>query len=410
MEIDIPKYFAISETELLFYNIINIHDKLILICPYNMKHKEEILIKYKNCFLKCKTVLYEPINPTTMVLLYDFHSHDDYNDIEIFYKSICKRFNICKKNNQESKTFALAVICDDHKFFELFYNYYTLQGVQHFYCYYINSPNDEAKDSLDKENVTLIEWDFSNTMFNLNTNHSVCMNDALYNYGKSYKYMGFCNMTNFFKCSDNILANLIKSNKDEYIFHNKWAELADENTEKNFPLKIKVDNINYEKNTNLRIRKIVKTSILSFISLADQNIYTINKPVTQKGQTNYNFYKWANKPRTDIITNTYILLNIFDDDIIDEPLKNPNTNQEEKLNSIRPPCISNRRHQIKIREQNCQDVHGSDVQESNNDSKEAPKVKRINRAPIILNATKILGENIYTNVRHGSNNIRIGRI
>lgn len=279
MELVFPKKYVLSDNKILFYNIININNKLILICPADICI-EKVIIKYNNKLLKHSNILG---NNNIKVITYVFNSNEKYNDIEIHYAHSYKRFNLLNiKEKQNTDHLSIATLFNSTEHFTEFYNYYKNQGVKHFYCYSNFKIDDAIQDAVDKENVTLIEWDYKTT-----ESVESYMQDALYNYGLSNMYIGFCDINNFLNCDNKILKTLITSDKDVYIFHNKWTVSLGNETE------VKVDNINFEKNSNFRIKQIVKTSSVSLVS-SDENIYMKKNPSIEKGHINYNFYKWVN--------------------------------------------------------------------------------------------------------------------
>lgn len=297
MELVFPNKYILAENKILCYNIININNKIILICPPDIDDTQ-IRINYKNYSLKSSNVV---ANINIKVIIYVLNSNDEYNDIEIYYIKSYKRFNLPNiKRVQDTESLSIATLFNSAKHFTEFYNYYKNQGVKHFYCYYNSEIDDHIQDAVDKENVTLIEWNFK-------TSESY-MQDALYNYGISNMYIGFCDINNFLNCDNKILKTLIKSDKDVYIFHNKWADSTDTITE------VKVDNINFEKNSNFRIKQIVKTKSIILLS-ADENTYSKKNPTIERGHINYNFYKWTNKvcnARPDTVYN----INMVDKEVI----------------------------------------------------------------------------------------------
>jgi hypothetical protein len=364
MELVFPKKYILPDNKVLFYNIINRNNNLILICPPDIDDKK-ILIKYKNNSLRLSNVFSKN---NIKVITYVLISNDEYNDIEIHYAHSYKRFNILNiKKIQNTDSLSIATLFNSLEHFTEFYNYYTNQGVKHFYCYSNFKIDDAIQDALDKENVTLIEWDYKTAQSNV-----AYMQDALYNYGLSNMYIGFCDINNFLNCDNKILKTLITSDKDAYIFHNKWTESVANETE------VKVDNINFEKNSNFRIKQLIKTSSVSLVS-SDENIYLKKNPSIEKGHINYNFYKWTSN---ECNANPNILWNI---NMVDKEIINKEANKTE----------ANKTEANKT--------------EANKEKTTSQSVKK----PSILqniNGKSVLGNNMLINKTIGNNKFSVSRI
>ncbi len=122
------------------------------------------------------------------------------------------------------------------------------------------------------------------------------IHDALYNYGTNHKYMGFCDMNDFLSCDTMSLNALINTDKDIYVFHNKWSDTIYGNIPENLPTEFNVDTKLFEKNSDYKIKKVIKTNSVKLLTIyLEGTKYNVNKPCIERGHTNYNFYKWDEK-------------------------------------------------------------------------------------------------------------------
>ena len=105
--------------------------------------------------------------------------------------------------NAESQMAITTLFKDDYFLFPLYYEYYTKQGIDHFFMYYNGILNEEIRQIFNHPNVTLIEWDFP---YWNNTNdqkyiHNAQMgqiHEALHKYVKNnYKYLIFCDFDEY---------------------------------------------------------------------------------------------------------------------------------------------------------------------------------------------------------------------
>jgi hypothetical protein len=132
---------------------------------------------------------------------------------------------------------------DDYNSIPIFYDYYKKQGVEHFYLYYNGTLTNEIKHICDKEDISLIEWDYQ--YWSDYSEHSIhhaqlgSLHHAIYKYGKdNTEYMIFCDLDEYLHNKNGKLIELVTkySNIDTFEFVNCWAKMIDdENNQSVFP-------------------------------------------------------------------------------------------------------------------------------------------------------------------------------
>ena len=224
---------------LLYFDIFKKNNNLFLIVPvYNTSPDifNYIKISNKGKLLKLKHIFFKIVYEPVIVLVYFFNSNN--NNITVTYKNIVKEYTLTNLHTKNTYTLTLTTLFkDDYYLFDTFYNYYTIQGVEHFYMYYNGILTDEIKQYfIKKKNVTLIEWNFPYwNKDNCHFRHHAQLGQihhAIYKYGKgTSKYMLFCDLDEYLLYPNTTLKNMIKSNYDTYIFKNVFSKLyLDNNT------------------------------------------------------------------------------------------------------------------------------------------------------------------------------------
>ena len=123
---------------------------------------------------------------------------------------------------------------NDYNLFDSFYNYYSNQGVEHFYMYYNGILNENIRNIFEnKKNVTLIEWNFKYwNDTSCEFRHHAQMGQihhAIYRYGKNVsEYMIFCDLDEYMLSPNIKLIEMLNSNYDTYKFCNIFSELLDD--------------------------------------------------------------------------------------------------------------------------------------------------------------------------------------
>ena len=252
--------------------------------------------------------MYEPI----IVLIYDFNSNN--NNITVTYNNIVKHYEL--ENIKTNKTYKLTlttIFKSDYFLFDIFYNYYTKQGVEHFYMYYNAEVDKKIKDIFfKKENVTLIEWNFDywingNDIVSRHHAQMGSLHHAIYRYGKDVtEYMIFCDLDEYLLPPNNTLINMINSNYDTYMFFNIFSELLDNNitNQTDLPIKFKVGektikNIQKDKDKFQRAKCIHKLDSIDIIGVHNCYLYlnSNSKIKLNKDYNNcmYHFYGEGNQ-------------------------------------------------------------------------------------------------------------------
>ena len=297
--------FELSDYKVLYFDIFLKNNELFLILPvYNKDiyfiNKIRVINNGNNLILKKKIqkVRYEP----TLILVYDFNSDNNY--ITLTYNNLVKRYNLEHiKTKKKYKLTLTTLFKDDYYLFDLFYNYYSNQGVEHFYMYYNGKLNEDIKNIFEsKKNVTLIEWNFrywNDTSCEFRHHAQMGqIHHAIYRYGKNVsEYMIFCDLDEYMLSPHRKLIHMINSNYDTYKFCNIFSELLDDKkiiTE--LPNKFKVSK---KYLFNSRSKCIHKLDSIETINIHYGYKYIISSPKVTISYNNclFHFYNLTNKTR-----------------------------------------------------------------------------------------------------------------
>ena len=243
--------FLLDNTNILFFNIFIKNNKLYLIRPCYKDNidKSSIRISYNSINLinlhEIKSINDGPI----IILIYDFNfNSEDIYKIEVIFddkiksKVLTKTFMLKNKKTYKNKNLALTTLFkSDYKLMNIFYDYYKKQGVEHFYMYYNGKISNEIKKYYDKEDITLVEWNYvyNNNKSVIRRHHAQPgqMHDALYRFGKDeYEYMIFCDLDEYLYINDKKIIDLLEDRSvDSYGFRNVWANSKDNKVPEEFP-------------------------------------------------------------------------------------------------------------------------------------------------------------------------------
>lgn len=332
--------FYINDICLLFFDIFYKNNKLYLIMPiYNEPYTiNNFLVIHNNKNIipseKCIKDSYEPIS----IFIYDINNDtgNDINDdigndnftqkdnsitIDILCNKIKKTYklnHIDTTNTENTAKHFLTLTTlfkDDYHLFPFFYNYYTKQGVSHFYLYYNGMITPEIYKLFNQpryKNVTLIEWNFHywNPREFKYFHHAQMgqMHHSIYRYGKDIsEYMIFCDFDEYLHIPNEnlpyqLLTNYIKENSsiDIFGFCNVWADTSQyqyPNTQI-IPKKILVVDKSVHTQYTSRSKNIYKISSIKTIGIhqiGDDNYFSkLNSIIDLKM---YHFYKWSSKTR-----------------------------------------------------------------------------------------------------------------
>ena len=231
----------------------------------------------------------------------------------ITYNNISKCMEI--ENINLDKHYVLTITTlfkDDYKIFPLFYEYYKTQGVEHFYMYYNGILTNEIRELFNKEDVTLIEWNFKYWLQGCRYTHHAQlgqMHDALYKYGKSNsKYMIFCDLDEYMNIPNNSLNQFILEHPeiDTFGFCNIWSKTVDNKVPDRFPYKFMIgDRMNYGSRSK-NIYKIDEKNVVgihSAMCLRDKKWTPGDKFIINLDM--YHFYNWSQPNRIEKVNHLY---------------------------------------------------------------------------------------------------------
>jgi hypothetical protein len=223
----------------LFDCFIKNNNELYLILSINnvpvIETDLDIYLENNNLRYKCKIEKneYEPI----LIYIYEILEPIISYNLTVKYRqnpNMEFKFKLLPEYKLENKRMLslTTLFKNDYYLFPCFYNYYKKQGVDHFYLYYNDIIDDNVKNLLNKEDVTLIEWNFRywnpETFTYLHHAQLGQMHHALHKFGKSnYEYMIFCDFDEYMYINNRIkLVNYL--NKKKYLdiigFKNYWCK------------------------------------------------------------------------------------------------------------------------------------------------------------------------------------------
>ena len=249
-----PNSFFLDDKNVLFFNIFIKNNKLYLITPLNKNqiiNKSTIKIIYNSNELICVEQITKAQYEPTQILIYNFEQpKNETYKIKVNYNKNTNIYNLKHIETIKNKKLALTTLFQtDYKLNKLFYDYYKKQGVEHFYMYYNGKIIDEIKQYYDKEDITLIEWDY--TYWNINASHSRHyaqlgqMHDAIYRFGKDqYEYILFCDLDEYIYLNDNKkLIDLVSDTSvDTFGFRNIWSNSINLKVPEKFLTEFKIAN------------------------------------------------------------------------------------------------------------------------------------------------------------------------
>lgn len=298
MIIQKPNCFKLNDQDVLFFDIFYNDDKLYLITPI---YKSDIIIE--NIFIE-NAQLNKIISKDEYegIRIIEYNILEKKDEIHVEYNNIKNKYTINYSDNDKFLLTITTLFKDDYDLIDIFYNYYTEQGVEYFYLYYNGKINDDIVHKYEKyQNITLIEWDF--VYFNYNNKNSIHysqiaqMHHAIYKFGKNFsKYMIFCDYDEYLK-ADVKLRDLIKTNYNSYGFLNIWAKTVNNEIPKEFPELFLVD-IRMYKFTN-RSKCIHKMDSIETIGVHSGHTYLSEqqKPIliNLNGNKLFHFINWSAK-------------------------------------------------------------------------------------------------------------------
>ena len=226
MSYDSINNFHLYDTTYLFFDIFCRNYELIIISPIvNKLELNKIKFNY-NKPINLKTVLY---TEWMIVSVYDIMAYPNHDiNISVTFNNNTKNYIL--QHLVFEKKYLLAqttLFKDDHYLLRKFVNYYTKQGVEHFYLYYNSSTELEFKN----ENVTMINWDYTYYYNNKQCfGHAQAghLNHSLYKYGIPLtQYIVYNDLDEYMITNKNVSIKdiVIKyPNVDTFMFANIWAD------------------------------------------------------------------------------------------------------------------------------------------------------------------------------------------
>lgn len=296
--------FYLDNNDVLFFNIFIKNNKLYIITPINKNYdinKTKIKITYNSNELTCLEEITKNCYEATQILIYDFNfNSEDIYEINVSYNEKIKVFMLKHIKTCKNKKLAVTTLFkDDYKLNQIFYDYYKKQGVEHFYMYYNGIINDEIQKYYDKEDITLIEWNYiywnNNSKYSQHYAQLGQMHDAIYNFGKdNYEYMLFCDLDEYLHFrSGNIIDLLSDTTVDTFCFYNLWANTTNFDIPETFPTEFYV--ADHILGYNYRSKCIHKMDNVKYINIHSAS--TANNICFNNNFIFYHFASWSSIKR-----------------------------------------------------------------------------------------------------------------
>lgn len=229
--------FPLPDGKFLFFDLF-LNDSLItMICP-KWVDVSNVLIG-GNIMISC-----EETNDwhNTGIKIVKFGAPSE-NTVHIRYKNVEKTYCLTEKTNETKMSLTMTTLFkNDYYLLGKYIDYYTNQGVEHFYLYY-NGPIGDLKPRNPSANVTWLEWnheyfvdgdskkDLSHAQFSQ-------LNHALLKYGGLTEYMGFNDLDEYMtlrikdiKLRDVIEIELLQEEDQRLktiVFSNTWSTSGSE--------------------------------------------------------------------------------------------------------------------------------------------------------------------------------------
>ena len=316
-----PNGFFLDNKNVLFFNIFIKNNKLYLITPLNKNNKinkSTIKIIHNSDELICLEQITKAQYEPTQILIYNFQKpKNEIYEIEVLFDKNSKKFNLKHIETKKNKKLALTTLFQtDYKLNTIFYDYYKNQGIEHFYMYYNGKITDEIRKYYEKEDITLIEWDY--IYWNTDAAHSKHyaqlgqMHDAIYRFGKDqYEYMLFCDLDEYLYLGKNKkLINLVSDTTvDTYGFRNLWANTKNYKVPEKFPKEFHV--AEYRQKYRIRSKCIHKMDNVVHIGIHFGTKFKSTKINLKDDFFMFHFHSWGGERTSREKTPELINLEIF---------------------------------------------------------------------------------------------------
>lgn len=295
--------FPLSNNKYLFFDIFYRDGKIFMIMPIYERviTPNEITVKIKDTRIQISEQHVKDSYEPTCIYIYDIREHEgDTAEIFVQYGELTNSYTLQNINEDKKELTLTTLFKDDYKNFPLFHNYYTKQGVSHFYMYYNGKITESVSKIMNLPNVTLIEWDFLywNQEPYKYKHHAQMgqISDALYKYNS--EYMIFCDLDEYMYIQTTTLLHHIRkyNNVDVFGFHTIWANTLDNQYPIDFPSTIMVgDMLPY----NLRSKNIYKTSSVDMVGIHNCRNFKKENIKFMHNLPMFHFYNWSEKNRVE---------------------------------------------------------------------------------------------------------------
>jgi hypothetical protein len=283
----------------LIFDIFLLNNHLHIVGPATPNFDiDSLSVYYNNSELFIKKYMYDFKGiEGFFFLIYECYGESNIT-IDVNYKDDSKSFNISNEIVKEEFIHKLSIttLCfKDYELFPMWHEYYKKQGVDHFYMYYNGKLTQEIVDIFDKNDVTLIEWDFNYWVYTKIRRHFAQIGQiqhSLYKYGKTNsEYMIYCDLDEYFHINNSTIKETIKNKiVDHLYFLNIWCKTLDGRIPRSFPENFYC-NIKPDKYP-IRSKNIYKTSMFNYLFIHCPNLN--------------NYPRFRNKYNKSIINNKRI--------------------------------------------------------------------------------------------------------
>jgi GR25 family glycosyltransferase involved in LPS biosynthesis len=299
----------------LFFDIFINNNKLYIIAPiyknfsinynsieiYLINNDKKIQLKQEQEFTNTD-YQYEPF----YIKIYKIQSDNNQEEIEVTYNNITNKYYLQKySQNLNKNKFLLTTTTlfkDDWNLFDLYYKYYSNQGIEYFYMYYNGESTEEIKDKLLYPNVKLIDWNFQYWYDNIPGEHVAQpghLQHSLYKYGKTQtQYMAYCDLDEFMFIPNLTLKEFILSpqlsqqNVDTIGFINHWSMTFDGKVFKEFPEKFLKSSEKFTFGHNQRSKCIHKVDSHNYIYIHMPQMSNNKKIIVNENLFLFHFANW----------------------------------------------------------------------------------------------------------------------
>lgn len=323
LEFENDIYQHLIKDKYLFFDIFCKNNEVVMICPvyglYNIEY-DKIKVKHNDNYLNLKEIIYKIEYEPIVIVIFSLEENETNITLFIEYNNYQpQKYELSHLHTTKQKLLSYTTLFKyDYELTNLTYDYYSKQGVEHFYFYYNDEITEDITDFFaNKNNITLIEWNFAywniRTMFDRDfifAHHAQMgqLNHALYKYGKNNtEYMIFSDLDEFMYIEGKTIKNLVDNKDyDSYEFVNYWAQTINNDIPSTIPTQI------YKKLSDdwyNRIKSIHRTDNAKLIGVHTCTKYNTKYDVTQNQNMELlHFYNWSKLNRKiDIGNNKYNL-------------------------------------------------------------------------------------------------------